>query len=187
MVSGQTWHKMRLPMTQLLVTSFSSAGLQKAPDCQSSGVCGPQVSQEIHGVRVGHPVFGWVEVLGRIPVMPALGKGDSTSARAWAVLWNLVLFYGCTGSKFLWGLSSRSVAVPLPSSYRGCRDATKEPGVLLLGIFHCWSTAAISLSISSFMLIVVHDWKSDRRSTVKIKMFLVHIFPNSSLSPQTSV
>lgn len=164
-VGGQRWHKMGLLVTQLHVRSLSCAGLQKAPVCQNSDLCGPQASQEMHKARVGHPVFGWVEVLGRtgrVPTMPALEKGDSTSACAWAVLQNVVLFYGCPGSKFLLGLSSRFVAVPLPSSYRGCRDATKQPGGLLLGTFHSWSTAAISLSISSFMPIVVHDWKSDR-------------------------
>lgn len=135
MIGGQRWHKMGLPMTQVHVASLSSAGLQKAPVCQNSGLCSPQTSQEVHRLRVGHPVFGWVEVLGRIPTMPTLGEGDSTFACAWAVLQNAVLLCGCPGSEFLQGLSSRFVAMPSPSSHRGCRDATKQPGVYCLERF----------------------------------------------------
>lgn len=105
-------------------------------------------------------------------------------------------FFFCLGSAakcctFLW-LSWLQVSVgselqvcssALALISQGLQRCHKVAWCALLGTFHSWSTAAISLSISSFILIVVHDWKSDRGSTVKIKMVLVHIFPNAAPHP----
>lgn len=96
MIGGWRWHKMGLPMTQKHVRSFSSIWLQKVPACQNSSLWGPQALWEIHRVKMGAPVFGWVEVLGgtgRAYAMLTPGKGSFTPPCTWTVLRNVVPFY----------------------------------------------------------------------------------------------
>lgn len=164
---------------------FASIWLQGAPPCQNSCLCGPQALQEIHRVKAGAPFFGRVEALGgtsRAPAVPAPGNGDFTSpctlqcckTLCFSMLW-LPWLRVSAGSGLLVCSSALSPALR-GAAETEAQTCTKQPGALMLETFYSWSTTAFSLSlcISSFMPIAVHNRKSGRHHCKNRNIFGSH-------------
>lgn len=181
-------------MTQLHVRPCTSVSLQKAPTCQNSSLWVPQALWEMHRAKLGAPVFGGAEVLGRTGrahAMPAPGEGSFTPPCTWTVLQNMVPSYAVVvlALSFCWvwapGLQ-QCVSPPLSRAVgTKAQRCTKQPGALTPEMLYSWRATAISLSLYFFH---AHSspWLKIRQtcSTVKIKIFLVHIFANAFFPPK---